>query len=74
MTLTSDDSSITATITNPNEPLVINGYTRTCTLAIERGPEGFSTSVLPFENPDPFNNPTDPTDTTLYPPAGQTVT
>ncbi|TWH06026.1 hypothetical protein L618_007000000030 [Rhodococcus rhodochrous J45] len=74
VTLTSDNSSITATITNPNEPRVISGATLTCTLAIIGSPEGFSTSVLPFENPDPHGTPSDPTDATRYPQAGQTVT
>ena len=74
VTLTSDDSSITATITNPNGPLVVDGHTRTCTLSIDGSPEGFSDSVLPFENPNPHTNPSNPTDTTLYPQAGQTVT
>ncbi|MEV8195525.1 hypothetical protein AB0P13_26075 [Rhodococcus pyridinivorans] len=74
VTLTSDDSSITATITNPNEPRVINGFTLTCRLSIDRAPEGFTASVLPFENPDPHGTPSDPTDVTRYPQAGQTVT
>lgn len=74
VTLTSDDSSITATITNPNEPLVIDGYSRTCTLSIDGAPEGFLDGVMQFANPDPWTTPTDWTDTTLYPQAGQTVT
>ncbi len=74
VTLTSDDSSITATITNPNGPRVVKGYTRTCTLSIDGSPEGFSDSVLPFENPDWQNHPSDPTDANIYPQAGQTVT
>ncbi|WP_342661674.1 hypothetical protein Rruber_05488 (plasmid) [Rhodococcus ruber] len=74
VTLTSNDSSITATITNPNEPQVLDGFTRTCTLAIDGYPEGFAEGIPPFENPDPSTIRTDPTDTTLYPQAGQTVT
>ena len=75
VTLTSDDSSITATITNPNSPEVIDGFTRTCTLSFESYPEGFADGTIPpFENPDPHTIPTDPTDSTLYPQAGQTVT
>ncbi|MCA1007021.1 hypothetical protein LCL87_14950 [Rhodococcus hoagii] len=69
MTLTSDDSSITATITNPNGPYVVAGYTRTCSLGI-----GIAGSVEPFENPNWQTTRPDPTDATIYPQAGQTVT
>lgn len=74
VTLTSDDSSITATITNPNEPRVISGYTLTCTLTL--GGPSTNGTVWPFEDPDPHGGtPTDPSsDTTRYPHAGQTVT
>ena len=75
VTLTSDASSITATITNPNEAHVIDGYTRTCEVAVTTRPAGDPVrGVVSLANQDPFNNPTPATDATRYPPAGQSVT
>lgn len=75
VTLTSDASSITATITNPNEAHVIDGYTRTCEVAVTTRPAADPVSgVVSFANQDPFNNPTPATEATRYPQAGQTVT